>query len=334
MPARGVQVKVLSGAESQEKLIGFGGRYEFEVPQYSQIRLLVTYKGRSYIYPESGSIRIDCDGSITERSVKRNIALPFDGTIPIFLPTPSPVPTQSPSQTPTPTATPTQTPAPSPEASETSTPKPSPVASPTLNVTPSPSGNPSPSEQNELDKKLAHMKQGNIAFNVPPVMSLDQTYLIALNLSLAKTSDELKDELRDKGVTGDLKTDRISVDSNMQAILTGDGFAINPVTADKLPISANNVTEWKWDVRPIKSGTLRLHVVINALVDLNDGTGRQPYPVKSFDKEYDVAVPWKNRFVFAFIGNNWQWLWATIVIPVGGLWWNRHRKKKGKAGFV
>jgi hypothetical protein len=178
------------------------------------------------------------------------------------------------------------------------------------------------------------MKIGQIAFNVPPVMALDQSYLIALNLGLSKTEEELKTDLRNQGVKGDLKSDSIKVDTNMQAILSGDGFTITPVTADKLPISANNITEWKWDVRPVKTGTLRLHVVINALVDLNDGAGKQPYPVRTFDQEYQIAVPWRNRFVFAFVGNNWQWLWATLVIPVAGLLWNRRRKKKGKAGFI
>jgi hypothetical protein len=178
------------------------------------------------------------------------------------------------------------------------------------------------------------MDFGNIAFNVPPSMSLDKTYKIVLNLALSKTKKELEDNLIAQGVIGDLKSETIKVDANMQADLTGDGFQITKVTPDKMPISANTITEWKWDVRPIRSGTLRLHVVLNALVDLKDGKDKQPYPVRSFDKEYIVAVPWKDRAVISFVVNNWPWLWATIVIPLGGWLWSRRRKKKGKAGFI
>jgi hypothetical protein len=33
-----------------------------------------------------------------------------------------------------------------------------------------------------------------------------------------------------------------------------------------------------------KAGTLYLHVTLNAIVDLDNGSGPQPYPIRTFDK--------------------------------------------------
>lgn len=256
-------------------------------------------------------------------------------------PSPSPTPAPSPRVSPSPAILPSPTPRIKPSPAPSVRPSASPNLSPSPRTNPSPvpsaqpnvSPNQSPTPTSAIDQRLQAMDLGNIAFNVPPNMTLDKSEFIVLKLSLSQSPDNLKQILEGEHVAGDIKTDRIKVDDNMQAILTGDGFQITPVTAESLPISKQSTTEWKWDVRPLRSGVLRLHVVLNALVDV-DGTGKRPYPIKSFDHEYRVDVPWQNKPVFAFVGNNWQWLWTTLIIPVGAWVWNRRRKKKGKAGFI
>ena len=165
-------------------------------------------------------------------------------------------------------------------------------------------------------------------------MRLEEVEKIELLLSLKQTIDNLRDSLRKQGVNGDVKSASITISDNGQAILTGDGFEITPITADILPISSQETTTWQWDVRPLRSGTLHLHVVVNAMVDLNDRLGFRPHMINSYDQTYQVAVPWGKGAVATFCKNNLQWLWIVVVAP-GGLWcWSFLRKKRNKAGFV
>jgi hypothetical protein len=187
----------------------------------------------------------------------------------------------------------------------------------------------------KIDEVLARMEFGNIAFNVPPSMGLEKAERIELLLSLKQTEEELKGRLRDDGViVNDIQAARVKISDKMQAGLSGDGFLITPITPDTLPVSKQETTQWQWDVRALRGGTLHLHVVLNAIVDLDDGTGAHPYPIRTFEHTYDVEVPWSEGAVATFLKSNWQWLWITLVAPAGAWVWNRKRKKRAKAGFV
>jgi hypothetical protein len=234
---------------------------------------------------------------------------------------PSPTPTATPRATPSPVTTPT------PKAIPTPTRTPTPGASP--NITPSPSPEIPPTE---IDRILKSLDWGNIAFNVPDSMSLNEAKKVELLLGPSQSADELKTMVKGKGVEGGIEIERIQISDQMEANLTGDGFSITDVLPARRAVSKTAVTEWKWDVRAIKSGKLRLHLTLNALVKVE---GReQLYPIRTFDKEYVVDVPWQEKPFFSFIGRNWQWLWTTILIPIGAWLWNRKRKKVKKAGFV
>lgn len=234
-----------------------------------------------------------------------------------------------PAPEPTPLASPRPTSSPTPRPSPRQTPTSTPLAFPTV----TPNVSPTPVPQSKIDSLLARLEFGNIVFNMPPAMVLNKVESISLLLSKKHTVQELQEKIREEAVAGDIEDSRIKVHDKMQAIITGDGFQITAVTADTLPISQQEVTEWKWDVRPLRSGKLRLHVVLNAVVDLDDGTGPHPFPIRTFNKEYVVDVPWRDRSFFSFISNNWQWLWTTLIIPVAAWVWSRKRKKN-KAGFV
>jgi hypothetical protein len=172
------------------------------------------------------------------------------------------------------------------------------------------------------------MALGSIAFNVPPSMSLNQAETVKLLLRAEQASEELQKTLRDQGVVGDIRTATIRIHDRMQAVLLGDGFQISPVTADTLPISKQEPTQWEWDVRAQRYGTLKLNVVLNAIVDVNDGSGPRPYTIRTFSQTYIVQVPGYGGRVATFAKNNWPWLIATVAILVGGWLWNRKGKKR------
>ena len=198
------------------------------------------------------------------------------------------------------------------------------------NVTPTPSPSATPeaggTPLSKIDEILGKMREGNIVFNVPPSMTLQEAKTVVLLLSPKQTMEELEGQLRERNVVGDVKRDRIKIADRMQAVLSGDGFQITPITADTLPVSAKEATQWSWDVRPQRPGTLHLHVVLNAMVDMGDGTGLRPYPLKTFDQTYVVEVP--QRGAAAFLGYGWPWLLAVLLVPAGGAAWLWYRRRK------
>ena len=203
-----------------------------------------------------------------------------------------------------------------------------------VNATPRPTGAP----LSKIDEIKEAMGVGSIAFNVPPSMRLDETQTIMLLLSPTQSSEELGKVLENKNAAGDIKKHSIKVGDQMEAELTGDGFQITPITPRRQPVSKQEPTRWRWDVRPLRAGTLKLNVVLNAVVDLNDGKGAQTYYIDSFDQVYVVEVPSPSpppaAAATARPGRVWPWLLPALLIPAGGgaAWlWLRGRKGRRAA---
>ena len=191
----------------------------------------------------------------------------------------------------------------------------------------------------KIDEIRERMALGEIAFTVPHPMRLNETQTVVLLLSPKQTAEELKGQLRDRGATGNIENYRIKISDKMQALLTGDGFLITPVTTpDTLPISKQEPTRWSWDVRPLRAGRLTLHIVLNAIVDLDDGAGPHPYSIETFDKVYDVEVPRQEggtggATAISF-GNAWPWLLAVLLATAGvaaWLWYGRRKRPRAAA---
>jgi hypothetical protein len=222
---------------------------------------------------------------------------------------------------------------PVPKPSPTPRKEPTPKATPTPNATPGVTPSPSPEVPvPEIDRILKRLDWGNIAFNMPDSMSLEEAKKVELLLGASHPPEELKKQIEGKSIEGNIKIEKIQISEQMEAQLTGDGFNITRVTPERRAVSKAGITEWKWDVRAVQPGKLRLHLILNALVKI-EGL-EQPYTIRTFDKEYFVDVPWRNRPFFAFLERNWPWLWTTILIPTAAWLWNRKRKKGKKIGFL
>jgi hypothetical protein len=279
--------------------------------------------------------------------------------------TPNPTPEITLTPIPSPKRTPISTVTPTPQ-----TPTPRPTQSPViidnnsnrnLPTTPTPkveeSVTPTPLPPSKIDEIMAKMNLGNIAFVTPENLTLGKSETVYLRLGMAQTIEDLKQEIENEGIKGQINTVKgIKVDSQMQAVLTAaeDDFKVTPITPDTLPISNQTSTEWKWDIVARRGGNLKLHLILNAIVEYEDGAGKRPVTIKTFDKTFIVAVPWSENAILKFFGNNWQWLWTTLVVPISLWFWNRKRKetrrktgideykermkeqveKKSKAGFV
>jgi hypothetical protein len=198
---------------------------------------------------------------------------------------------------------------------------------------PSPTGTPTPASTPvaKIDEIRSRMAEGSIAYNLPPSMRLHETQTITLLLSPKEASGRLAERIREEGAAGDIKEGTLKVAEQMQAVLSGDGFQIDPIPPDTVPISWEEPTQWRWDVRPLRGGDLVLHVTLYAIVNLDDGQGPRPYRLRTHSQPYTVHVPWGDGAVATFFKTNWKWLWLTMLVPGVALLWNRKRAKRRAA---
>lgn len=181
-------------------------------------------------------------------------------------------------------------------------------------------------ELSPVDLILHTMQLGNIAFNAPTSMDLDETVRIQLLLGIKQTIEELKQnikvEIEKKHLFGDIEAARIKVAPLiMQAHLEGYSFDIKSITPDEQPISSEITTEWLWEVIPKSSGIGILSLTLNAKLPIE---GNSTYrTIRTFKKEIRVEVT-KLQQTENFIKDNWQWLWTAIFFPMGAWLWSKH----------
>ena len=173
-----------------------------------------------------------------------------------------------------------------------------------------------------VDRILESLKLGTIAFNAPSSMNLKDLAQIQLLLSMEKSIEELSDMVT---AAGEKEATRIRVSNRMEAHLSGAGFQITAVTPEEQAITSKGNTEWKWEVKPVNPGLHLLHLTLTAIFNVDNTSMRRA--IRTYDKTIEVEVTWDQR-VSGFIGKNWQWLWATLLIPIAGFLW---RMCKGRA---
>jgi hypothetical protein len=185
-------------------------------------------------------------------------------------------------------------------------------------------GPPPTSTAPSVDDLLAELKSASAAFNSPASMNLGDATEVELLVSRDLSVAELQTELEG----GDLGGEQVRVSETMEAQLAGVGFAIQQITPAVQLVGGGGTTRWKWAVEAEESGRQRLHLTLSAIVDRN-GRDRQ-YTIRTFARTLDVDVTLQDR-LNGFFGDNWQWLWATLLVPLVGWLLQRHRHRKTAA---
>ena len=182
---------------------------------------------------------------------------------------------------------------------------------------PPPPGPPSPGELiDRIDSFLAQLPEGSIAFNAPQTMLAGETVEMRLALSPQLSVEALGQRL--EGLPGAVQGATVRVAPVMEAVLTGQNFAVAAITPARQAVARNEVTEWRWQVTATTAGEHRLHLVLNVQVD---GTSRT---LRTFDRTILVDVT-LGRQISAFATDNWQWLWTTALVPLAGWAWRRRQ---------
>jgi hypothetical protein len=183
---------------------------------------------------------------------------------------------------------------------------------------------------------------GTVAFRSDDPMKVGQTYPVFVEVSATLASNLLNERVQNdtKKARGEydgkinpprtIKIEPIKMTSRMIAQLKGkaDEFQITPVTPEQQNTTAEEVTTWKWNVRPLKSGKGRtLDLTLSGIIG-NPGSPHAFEPLYHHTINVDEA-----SFIERakdFWANNWQWFWTALIVPIGAWVWKRWRKKKKK----
>jgi hypothetical protein len=174
----------------------------------------------------------------------------------------------------------------------------------------------------EVDRKLAALPLGNIAFNTPETIPLGDTATIELLVSMKEAEEELRQQVH--GIGG-VETAHVQLSDQMEAKVTGLGFHIEPITPERQAVSQTQETRWRWQIEPAKSDTLELNLTLSALIKIDGEPSARA--IRTFEKTIVVKVPFGQHVVTA-MSNNIELLTSVVLIPVAGGTWRYFRKRK------
>jgi hypothetical protein len=174
----------------------------------------------------------------------------------------------------------------------------------------------------EVDRKLANLPLGNIAFNTPDSIPFGSTATIELLASLKEAEDELRQSVHG---LGPVESAHIKISDQMEAKVTGLGFRIEAITPERQAVSHTQETRWSWQIEPTKSDTLELNLTLSALIKVDGESSARA--IRTFEKKILVKVPFTQRVATA-MNNNIELITTVVLIPVAGGTWRYVRKRK------
>jgi len=175
-----------------------------------------------------------------------------------------------------------------------------------------------------VEEIVSNLEWGNIAFDAPKKIKFEEPKIIELILSPTKSVQELQSSLKSHEQS---ESARIQISNRMEANLSGSGFKIEALVPQEQAVSRGKTTQWKWEVTPIKDGDQNLYLTLSAIIDVSNQ--KEPFVIRTFDKTIKVEVSTGQR-ISTFISSNWQWLWASILVPLSPFIWKWYQKKRGK----
>jgi len=190
---------------------------------------------------------------------------------------------------------------------------------------PSPSASPiPPTSMGIVDEIVTNLEWGNIAFDTPKKMQFEEPKIIELLLSSTKSVQELESSLKSQE---QIESARIQISNRMEADLSGQGFKIEALVPQEQAVYRGKTTQWKWEVTPTKDGNQNLYLTLSAIINVSNQ--KVPLVIRTFDKtiKVDVSV---GQQISTFVSGNWQWLWASILVPISPFIWKWYKKKRDK----
>jgi len=134
----------------------------------------------------------------------------------------------------------------------------------------------------------------------------------------------LKDKMRESAQVDDIQVAPFMIvqlhDPEVSA------FRITPLTQDSQAVVGDGYTPWDWSIVPLESGHHSLYLSVGTRFKLPNGEETKFEPVYQKDVSVDVDRVYETK---QFVSGNWQWLTATLLLPLIGFMWH-HWKRKPK----
>lgn len=184
-----------------------------------------------------------------------------------------------------------------------------PTSAPVVENTPPPTG----SAWSAVDQFKASLRKGNVAFNAPKEMDVDEVTVMQLLVSLSESVSQLKRKLTRPG---EQYGGEAEVSPRMRARVTAvtTGLKVNPITDADQVVGTTGTTEWRWQVQAMTVGEQELEVTLTAVV------GESSLLVDTYKKTIRVRVtrPYLMRQTLQFLRDNWVVI-AGGVAAIGGV---------------
>ena len=173
-----------------------------------------------------------------------------------------------------------------------------------------------------VDEILSQLVLGDVAFNAPEKINIEDTVSIRVALSPDQGAAAVGARIEEPGR---IISETLQVSNLMQARLTGEGFKIVAVTPEKQAVSSG-ITEWLWDVTPLKEGKHQLTLSMDALITVNGEV--VPKTLRTYRKPIEVEVT-ATQVAGNFLSEHGKWAWSTLLLPLFA--WVA-KKRKDRAG--
>ena len=162
--------------------------------------------------------------------------------------------------------------------------------------------------------------QGSVVYKIPKDMTVRTTYQVIVRIS--KSTLNIYENLN-----GEVKISSIPITETMEVKL----IDVSPSDRKMFDIIADNssvqlvengeeLTQWSWNITPIRSGKSKLKIVVSII---KGGTTKETVYIDNVSVKADVT-----KTVPLFIGNYWQWLLSTLLLPL--FYWLYAKRKKKK----
>jgi hypothetical protein len=164
-----------------------------------------------------------------------------------------------------------------------------------------PTESPSATEslEQKLDQAFSELKAGTLAFSVPDKMKSTESKIVVASIGSTKvTSENVTNSVTNNG--GQIVTQPLLVTPVMKMELTSADFDIKALSSEEQIVAGNTPTTWRWEVRPLHAGVLRLHLA--AVVEIES----LKRDLTAADREVTVTVDRADE-IAGFFKDNWQW---------------------------
>ena len=163
-----------------------------------------------------------------------------------------------------------------------------------------------------VQAEFSRLAAGHVLYNPPEEMQVGRRERVEVRITQGTTETLAAESLQGSGAP---VVEPIPVSTFMKVRLTGDAFAITPLSSEEQFVVADSFTEWAWDLVPHQAGDQNLTLLITARV-LLPGYPAEQRDLRIIERHIDVRVRSFGPAVLDFIRGHTELLITAVLIPL------------------